>query len=62
MRNCNGLWNSIWSDMMIKTTIMRYGHNPADIIEITLNESALKRWAKSLHVSSVLEKSLLGLK
>ena len=32
------------------------------MIGITLNESALERWASSLHVSSVLEQSLLGLK
>ena len=29
MRLFNGLWNSVWSDMMIETTLMRYGHGPA---------------------------------
>lgn len=62
MRHCNGLWNSIWSDMMIETTVMRYGHGPAGIIGITLSESALERWARILHVLSVLEQNFLGLK
>ena len=62
MRHCNGLWNSISSDIMIKTTVMRYGHDPAGTIGITLNESALEHWARSLHVSGFLEQSLLGLK
>ena len=60
MRRCNGLWNSIWSGMMIETTVMRYSHSPADKIGITLNESALERWISILHVSSV--QSLLGVK
>ena len=47
---------------MIKTAVMRYGHGPASMIGITLNESALERWARCLHVSSVVEQSLLGFK
>ena len=62
MRHCNGLWNFIWSDMMIETTVMRYGYVPGGIIGITLNESALERYARSLYVSSVLEQSPPGLK
>ena len=48
--------------MMVETTVMRYGHGPAGMIGITLNESALEGWARNLHVSSVLEQSLLRLK
>ena len=55
MRHCIGLWNLIYSDMMIETTVMRYDHGPAYMIELTLNESTLEHWAKSLHVLSVLE-------
>ena len=29
MRHFNEIWNSIWSDMMIETTVMRYGQGPA---------------------------------
>ena len=54
--------HAIWSDMMIETTVMRYGHGPAGMRGITLNENALNRWARSLHISSVLEQSLVGLK
>ena len=37
MRHCNGLWNFTWSDMMIETTVMRYGHGPECMTGITLN-------------------------
>ncbi|KAH3791108.1 hypothetical protein DPMN_169319 [Dreissena polymorpha] len=40
--------------MFIETTFMRYGHGPGGIIDITLKESALKRWALSLHKCSQL--------
>jgi hypothetical protein len=61
MRNQNGIWNSIWSGMALETTVMRYGHGPAGMIGITLNERALDRWATSLHLSSVMEKCFLDL-
>ena len=48
--------------MMIETTVMRCGYVPGGIIGITLNESALERYARSLYVSSVLEQSLPGIK
>jgi len=54
MRHKPGLWNGIWSDMYIETTFMRYGHGPGGLIGITLNQSALKRWALSLHICSRL--------
>ena len=41
---------------------MRCDHGPTRMLRIILNESALERWARSLHVSSVFEQSLLGLK
>ena len=46
------LWIGIWSDMFIDTTFMRYGHGPGGLICTTLNQSALKRWALSLHACS----------
>ena len=58
----SSLWNSIWSDMMIETTVMRYGHGPSGMIGITLNEKALEVWALSLHATTQLEKDLLDLK
>ncbi|MES9884040.1 MAG: hypothetical protein ABW185_24600 [Sedimenticola sp.] len=61
MRHQAGLWNAIWSDMMIETTAMRYGHGPAGVIGITLNQKALQRWALAHPISSQLEKDLLDM-
>ena len=61
MRHQNGLWNSIWSDQMIETTVMRYGHGPSGMVGITFNDKALDRWARSLHLSSLVEQNLMGL-
>ena len=58
----NGIWNSIWSDVMIETTVMRYGHDPNGMMGLTFNEKALDRWTKSLRISSIVEKILLDLK
>ena len=49
-----GIWNAIWSDMYIESTFMRYGHGPNGIVGITLQPSALKRWALSMHTCSQL--------
>ncbi|KAK2185277.1 hypothetical protein NP493_241g06091 [Ridgeia piscesae] len=35
MYHSDALWNGIWSDMMIETTFMRYGHAPGGIVGIT---------------------------
>ena len=42
MRHTQGLWNSIWSDMFIETTFMRYRHGKAGVIGITLKPETLK--------------------
>lgn len=57
-RHHSGIWNGIWTDMLIETTFMRYGHGPSGIIGITLKPSALKRWALSLHICCQLTKDL----
>ena len=53
-----GLWNGIWSDMMIETTFMWYGHAPGGLVGITLKPEMLKVWALSLHACSRLESDL----
>ena len=53
-----GLWNGIWSDMIIETTFMRYGYAPGGIAGITLKTETLKVWALSLHECSWLESEL----
>ena len=55
MHHSAGLWNGIWSDMMIETTFMQYGHAPSGIIGITIKPETLKVWVISLHKCSLLE-------
>ena len=50
LRHVEGIWNSMWSDMFIETTFMRYGKSKHGIIGITLNSEAMKTWALSLHM------------
>ena len=57
-----GLWNGMWTDMYIETTLMKYCHGPGGIVGITLNEHALCRWALSLHICSRLTKGIADLK
>jgi hypothetical protein len=59
MRHKSGLWNGMWSDMFIETTFMRYGPGPGGLVGITLNPSALKPWALSLHICNRLIKDQL---
>ena len=61
MRHTPGIWNAIWSDMYIESTFMRYGHGPGGIVGITLQPSALKRWAYSLHICTQLTKDVADL-
>ena len=42
MSHQNGLWNCIWSDMMIETTYMRYGKGPGGIIGFTTKLRSVK--------------------
>jgi hypothetical protein len=58
MHHSAGLWNGIWSDMMIETTFVRYGHAPGVIVGITLKPETLKVWALSLHACSRLKSDL----
>ena len=43
------------------TTVMRYGKGSSGMMGITFNDKALDRWAKSLHISSLVENSLADL-
>lgn len=46
----------------MKSTFMRYGHGPGEITGITLQQSALKGWAYSLHSCIQLTKDAADLK
>ena len=62
MRHNPGLWNGIWSDMFIETTFMRYGHEAGGLVGLTMQPSAVSRWALSLHVCSQLRRDLTSMK
>ncbi|KAG0712796.1 hypothetical protein GWK47_017680 [Chionoecetes opilio] len=62
MRHNPGIWNGIWSDMFIESTFMRYGHEAGGLVGLTLQPSAVSRWALSLHVCSQLRVDLPALK
>lgn len=62
MRHKPGLWNSIWSDMFIESTFMRYGHEAGGLVGLTLQLSAVSRWALSLHVCIQLRVDLASMK
>ena len=57
-RHQRGLWNGIWSDMLIETTFMKYGKGPGGLIGVTLQQRSVKKWAYSLHVTTQILKDL----
>ena len=62
MRHNPGIWNVIWSDMYIESTFMRYGHESGGLAGLTLQPSAVARWALSLHICSQLRGDLVAMK
>ena len=48
----DGLWNGIWSDMMIETSYMKFGKGPSGIIGQITKPRTLQIWAKSQHACS----------
>ena len=53
-----GLWNGIWSDMMIETTYMKFGKGPSGIIGQTTKPRTVQIWAKSQHSCGKVLKEL----
>ena len=45
MHHNAGIFNGIWTDMAIETTIMRYSHGQNGIIGITLQRETVKTWS-----------------
>ena len=62
MKHQAGIWNGMWSDMFIETTFVRYGHGPGGLVDITWNQTAIKRWALSLNTCQKIVKDLTDLK
>ena len=52
MRHKKGIWNGIWSDMMIETTYMQYGKVPSDLIDITTNPRSVQIWLTVIILST----------
>ena len=49
VRHRRGIWNAIWSDMMIESSYMKEGKGPMGVIGVTTKPATMKVWAKSLH-------------
>lgn len=43
-----GIYNSIWTDMLIGTTYMRLGHGPAGAVEVATDYHQMVMWALSV--------------
>ena len=42
MRHQESYWNGKWSDMLIKTTFMKYGKGPGGLVGVTLEPKTMK--------------------
>ena len=58
LRHREGIWNGIWSDMMIETSYMKFGKGPSGIIGQTTKPRTLQIWAKRQHTCSEILQSL----
>ena len=52
MRHQEGIWNAIWSDMIIETSYMKIGKGPAGVIGFTTSTTTMSVWAKSMHAQT----------
>ena len=52
MRHQKGIWNAIWSDMMIETSYMKIGKGPVGVIGFTTSSTTMSVWAKSMHAQT----------
>jgi len=57
-RQSEGYFNGIWSDMMIETTLMKFGSSPGGLVGITLKPNSVTRWAYSFHKLSQMIKDI----
>ena len=49
MRHNRGIWKTIWSDMSVESTFMRYGHQAGGLRGLALKPSAVTRLALGWH-------------
>ena len=62
MHHQQGIWNGIWSDMMIETSYMKFGKGPSGVIGVTTKPRTVQIWAKSQHSCSRILKELSELR
>ena len=58
-RLSDGYFNGLWSDMLIETTLIRFGSSPqaqGGLVGITLQPNSVIRWAYSFHKLSMMIK------
>ena len=56
------MWNVIWSNMLIESTFVRYGHHTGGLLRLTLKPSAVTRCILSLHTCSQMRCDRLAMK
>ena len=62
-RLTDGYFNGLWSDMLIETTLMRFGSAPqGGLVGITLQPNSVIKWAYSFHKLSKMIKDFKELK
>ena len=49
MRHQNGIWNTIWSNMIIQTSHIKIGKGPVGVIGFTTSSTAMFVLGKSMH-------------
>ena len=57
-RHRNGLWNAIWSDMMIESSYMNKGKGPGGLIGITTSQRSAAVWENSHYACSEVLRQL----
>ena len=58
MRHKSGLWNTLWTDMMIETTLMKTGKSPGGLKGVTLKPELVKKWAFSLNTFGNIDREI----
>ena len=60
MRHQKGIWNAIWSDMLIETSYMKIGKGPVGVLGFTTSSTTMSVWAKSMHAQTAYLSELLA--
>ena len=58
MRHKCSLWNTLWTDMIIETTLMKTGKSPGGLKGVTLKPELVKKWAFSLNTFGKIDREI----